>query len=363
MAARRNQLASDRQQFATEALTIHEEASCRLWTSVLRHQSGLATVESPKRGFKSAPSSGGALKCTLRVSRWINILSRISSLLFRIRCSRLLSMSTPLFVPRNDTNLIGNLWSGNGPTVVLLHAGVCDRRSWEVVAPEVSKHATVVSYDRRGFGDTAPGTSSFTHLDDLCTLLDQLQIAKAWLVGSSAGGKLALDAAISLTKRVAGLVLLSPAVTGAPPPDRGSIDPELLRINEQIEQANERGDLGEVNRLEIQLWLDGPREQEGRVTGVPRELALDMNRIALANAVSENSDQMVSAWSRLSEVGVSATVACGAFDATHMLVRSEELSTRIPRAKYLVLDRMAHLPYLEEPLAVAELIIGAIADR
>jgi pimeloyl-ACP methyl ester carboxylesterase len=272
-------------------------------------------------------------------------------------------MGNHLFVPRNDTSLIGDLWSGDGPTVLLLHAGVCDRRSWEVVAPEVSKQAKVVSYDRRGFGDTAPGTSSFTHLDDLCALLDRLQIAKAWLVGSSAGGKLALDAAISLPKRVAGLVLLAPAVSGAPSPDRESIDPELLRINAQIEQADERGDLDEVNRLEIQLWLDEPRERAGRATGAPRELAIEMNRIALANAVSENSDQMVNAWSRLTEVGVPTTVACGAFDANHILLRSEELCTRIPIAKYLVLDGMAHLPYLEDPLAVAELIIGAITDE
>jgi pimeloyl-ACP methyl ester carboxylesterase len=97
--------------------------------------------------------------------------------------------------------------------------------------------------------------------------------------------------------------------------------------------------------------------------GAPRELALDMNRIALANGISENSDQMINGWSRLAEVSVSTTVACGALDANHILLRSEELCTRIPVAKYLVLNGMAHLPYLEDPLAVSELVIGAISDR
>lgn len=272
-------------------------------------------------------------------------------------------MSSRLLVPRNDTNLVGDSWSGDGPTVLLLHAGVSDRRSWELVSPEVSKHATVVSYDRRGFGDSAPGVSSFTHLDDLCALLDHLQIAKAWLVGSSAGGKLALDAAVSMPERVAGLVLLSPAVSGAPSPAIDLVDPELLGIDERIVQANELGDLDEVNRLEIQLWLDGPRERSGRVMGAPRDLALDMNRIALANGISENSDQMINTWNRLTEVVVPTTVACGALDANHILLRSEELCKRIPVAKYLVLNGMAHLPYLEDPLAVAELVIGAISDR
>ena len=272
-------------------------------------------------------------------------------------------MSMRFLVPRDDTNLVGDSWSGDGPTVLLLHAGVSDRRSWELVAPEVSKHATVVSYDRRGFGESAPGVNSFTHLDDLCALLDHLQISKAWLVGSSAGGKLALDAAVSIPERVAGLVLLSPAVSGAPSPAIELVDPELLRIDERIVQADELGDLDEVNRLEIQLWLDGPRERSGRVMGAPRELALDMNRIALANGISENSDQLVNAWSRLTEVAVPTTVACGALDANHILLRSEELCKRIPGSKCLVLDGMAHLPYLEDPLAVAELVIGAISDR
>lgn len=260
-------------------------------------------------------------------------------------------------------NLVGDVWPGDGPTVLLLHAGVSDRRSWEVVAPEVSKHATVVSYDRRGFGESAPGVNSFTHLDDLCALLDHLQISKAWLVGSSAGGKLALDAAISVPERVAGLVLLSPAVSGAPSPAIELVDPELLRIDERIAHADARGDVDEVNRLEIQLWLDGPRERSGRVTGAPRELALDMNRIALANDISEDSDHMVDAWNHLSDVATPTTVVCGALDANHILLRSEELCKRIPGAKYLVLEGVAHLPYLEDPLAVAELVIGAISDR
>ncbi|MHB1210406.1 MAG: alpha/beta fold hydrolase [Acidimicrobiales bacterium] len=269
-------------------------------------------------------------------------------------------MSTPFLVSRGDTNLVGDIWPGDGSTVLLLHAGVADRRSWDLVAPEVSKHATVASYDRRGFGDSAPGTTSFTHLQDLRSVLDHLQIEKAWLVGSSAGGKLALDAALSMPERVAGLVLLSPAASGAPLPASEIIEPELLRLDEQIGEADERGDLDGVNRLEIHLWLDGPREREGRIVGESRELALDMNRIALANGVSESSDDVIDAWSRLKEVGVPTTVACGAFDANHILVRSEELGQRIPMARYLVLDGMAHLPYLEDPFAVAELIIGAI---
>ena len=272
-------------------------------------------------------------------------------------------MATDFRVPLDDTNIVGDCWSGDGPTVLLLHAGVADRRSWHPVASEISKHAMVVSYDRRGFGETAPGSSSFTHLEDLGIVLEQLHVAKAWLVGSSAGGRLALDAAVTMCDRVAGLILLAPGVSGSPTPTPEDFGPELLRIDEELSKAADIGDVDEVNRLEIRLWLDGPREMEGRVVGPPRELALEMNRVALANEVAENSDHKVSAWSHLSEVNVPTIVVCGEFDANHMILLSREVSARIPGAGYVVLEGMAHLPYLENPLAIAELVIDAISKR
>lgn len=37
-------------------------------------------------------------------------------------------------VTHGGARLIGERWSGPGPVVVLLHAGVTDRRSWRAVA-------------------------------------------------------------------------------------------------------------------------------------------------------------------------------------------------------------------------------------
>jgi pimeloyl-ACP methyl ester carboxylesterase len=60
-----------------------------------------------------------------------------------------------------------------------------------------------------GFGETAPSAEEFSHVDDLLAVLDEVTDAPAWLVGSSVGGGVALDAAISALDRVAGLVLLA----------------------------------------------------------------------------------------------------------------------------------------------------------
>jgi pimeloyl-ACP methyl ester carboxylesterase len=190
--------------------------------------------------------------------------------------------------------------------------------------------------------------------------LDHLQIESTWLVGSSAGGKLALEAALEAPHRIDGIVLIAPAVGGAPPTRDEDVDSQSEEIDELITRADELGYIDEVNRMEVRWWLDGPREPEGRVTGDVRNLVFDMNATALANFVPENSDHAVDAWSRLGELSMPTTVACGTLDATHIVRRSEVVGKRIPGAKYVSLEGVAHLPYLENPSAVGALIRDSI---
>jgi pimeloyl-ACP methyl ester carboxylesterase len=265
-------------------------------------------------------------------------------------------MRATFVVPRDGTDLVGESRLENGPVITLLHAGVADRRSWASLVPEIASFASVVAYDRRGFGESLAGNKPFTHLEDLLSLLDQLEIGSTWLVGSSAGGKLALEAALEAPRRIDGIVLISPAVGGAPAWRDEDVDPETEEIDELITHADEFGDIAEVNRLEVRLWLDGPREPEGRVSGSTRDLVLDMNATALANFVAEDSNHAVDAWSRLGDLLVPTTVACGTFDATHIIRRSEIVGTRIKGARHVSLEGVAHLPYLEDPSAVAALV-------
>lgn len=264
-------------------------------------------------------------------------------------------------MPRGTTSLAGERWPGPGPVAVLLHAGVADRRSWYSVAGQLSGHATVVAYDRRGFGETPPGIGSFSHLDDLLALLDYLELSEVWLVGSSVGGKLALDAALVVPERVSGLVLLAPGVSGAPAPDEEGLEPQLLWLDQQIEQQVDLENLDEVNRLETWLWLDGPSRPEGRVSGAARHLALDMNLVVLSYDGTEGSDEDVNAWERLEDLSVPTTVAWGSLDLGFLIARSQALAARIPGAKYRCLEGLAHLPYLEDPSAVAAIVIDALA--
>ncbi len=198
----------------------------------------------------------------------------------------------PVEIAAGGATLVGDRWNGAGPTIVLLHAGVCDRRCWRDVGERLSAAGRdVVAYDQRGFGDVPPADGPFRHVDDVLAVLDAVSPdAPAWVVGSSMGGGAALDAGLEAPKRIAGLVLLAPTISGDPEPDEEAYIAATNGLASAIDAAWTAGALEECNRLEFWLWLDGPAGPEGRVSGPPRELALDMNRIVCANESESDAD-------------------------------------------------------------------------
>lgn len=269
----------------------------------------------------------------------------------------------PVEIVAGEATLVADHWRGAGATVVLLHAGVCDRRCWREVGTRLGAAGrNVVAYDRRGFGDVPSATGAFRHVEDLLAVLDAVSPeAPAWLVGSSMGGGVALDAALEAPERVAGLVLLAPAVSGDPEFDEAAFDAATGGLAYAIDAAWTAGDREACNRLEVRLWLDGPAGPEGRVGGPARELALDMNRIVIANGEPEaDGAGGLDAAGRLHEIAVPATVACGELDVATQIRRSAELAAALANASHRSLPGRAHLPYLEAPDEVAALITATL---
>jgi pimeloyl-ACP methyl ester carboxylesterase len=244
---------------------------------------------------------------------------------------------------------------GSGPAVVCLHAGVADRRSWRPVAPHLVAHHRVVAYDRRGFGDTGAVQEPYDDVADLIAVLDHFAIDAAVLVGNSQGGRVALEAALAHPARVRGLVLVGAFYSGGPYGDDG---PEVTAIEARIAEAEARGDLDEVNRLEAHLWLDGPLSPEGRVGGAARELFLDMNGRALALDAEGVGERVPrdDVWPRLPEIAVPVAIVEGSLDVPGSMAVAETAAARIPGAALHVIDGVAHLPGLEEPDVLADLI-------
>ncbi len=240
--------------------------------------------------------------------------------------------------------------------LLFLHAGVTDKRSWRSVVAALSDRHRCITFDARGFGETTyqlePGWSAVA---DALQVLDAVGSERAVLVASSLGGRTAIDLALAHPGRVAALLLIAPAVRGAPYPDPTGTETAL---DEAAEQAAAEGRIDDANRLEAHLWLDGPTSPEGRVSGAARELFLQMNGQALRSPDPGDPAILPDAWPRLGEIAVPTEVLCGDLDVTDLRAIGQQLVAMVPGATFTELGGVAHLPQLEAPA----LLIDAIRE-
>jgi 3-oxoadipate enol-lactonase len=99
---------------------------------------------------------------------------------------------------------------GTAPTIVFAHGAGGSHLSWWQQVPYFSSRYTCITFDHRGFGQSAepddgPGGAAF--VEDLRTLLDHLHIERASLVAQSMGGWTCLGFALRYSQRVDRLVM------------------------------------------------------------------------------------------------------------------------------------------------------------
>jgi len=109
----------------------------------------------------------------------------------------------PLFVTSEDGTRIAYGKVGHGQVVILVLGALNSRKSGASLAKLLASRFTVVSYDRRGRGDSAdtPPYSPQREVEDLAALIGAVG-EPVNLYGHSSGGALAFEAAIKLRKQV-----------------------------------------------------------------------------------------------------------------------------------------------------------------
>lgn len=252
-----------------------------------------------------------------------------------------------------NAQLVGEQ-AGQGHPLIFLHAGVGDRRMWQHQMSEFCADHQVVAYDRRGFGETVTDNDTFSNVDDLQTVLDQLAISAATLIGCSQGGRIAIDFALAYPQRVHQLVLIAPAISGAPVPEILPDDIEALLV--ALDEAEEADNLKRVNEIEAHLWLDGPTSPEGRVSGALRALFLDMNGIALAMPELTQEVEPASAYDRLADLQPPTLVIWGSLDFPHIQEHCRYLVETIANSRGEEIPDAAHLVNMEQPERVNQLL-------
>lgn len=233
----------------------------------------------------------------------------------------------------------------DAPVVVLIHGIGLDRRSvWAPIARWLAGRFRVLSYDLPGHGESAApvGEVTLTTLSmQLISLLDELEVETAALVGFSIGGMINRRVAMDAPGRVSALVILNS------PHERG----EAMQAAVEAQARDSAGGAAATMQTTLQRWftpeyLIDNKALAGEVQAVV--IATDArsfaaHRIVLADGVKEliRPEPPIE--------GPALVITCEN-DERSTPAMSEAIAGEIAGAELEIIPALKHLGLVERPM-------------
>jgi len=244
--------------------------------------------------------------------------------------------------------------TAEGIPLVFINSLGCDLRIWDGVVSRLSHRFPLIRFDKRGHGlsDAPPAPYSMRELsDDVNGLINHLDIERAILVGVSIGGMVALQTALDFPERVSALVLCDTA---------GKIGTEAY-WNDRINTLRQYGMVYLADAI-LARWFSpkfidqNPALYRGfynLLTRMPLE-----GYIGTCAALRDTDLR-----NQLGRVSVPTLVLCGAEDMVITPEIARGLADSLPNAQFSVIEEAAHTPSVEQPEAVADVIIEFLKEN
>ena len=246
---------------------------------------------------------------------------------------------TTSFVTSKDGTRIAYDKAGHGPAVIIVEGALGSRSSWTqpALADLLAPNFTVVTYDRRGRGDSTDTVpySPKREVEDIDALIGELG-GSACLYGISSGAALALYAASELGSKIGRLAIYDAAYDSDPNARKA-----WREYNEQLTMLLAAGRKGDAVAL-FMKFVGVPDPQIDGMRGAPMWPALEALAPTLAyDATVLGEDRSVPA--DLAAKVVSPTlVACGSASPPFMSDTARTIARSIPNARLRVLEGQGH---------------------
>jgi 3-oxoadipate enol-lactonase len=233
---------------------------------------------------------------------------------------------------------------GEGPAITAVNSAFLIAPMWRSFTQQIAQRNRVITYDMRNQGASGgdPDATWAQHVDDLGHVLDAARAERTYLVTSSASALICRDFALAHPDRVAGLILLGPALSPHGGSRRKAINKTWLTTLEKVG----------ADALWDQLWSltlsPAGIEAQGPAAYVAlREafVAMMESPALLANlrtAMEADDDPEL-----LKRISCPTLLIVG--DCDFMVGPSDlqKLAELIPDCETLYLPQVGHLPYWE----------------
>lgn len=251
---------------------------------------------------------------------------------------------------------------GAGEPLVLLHAGIADRRQWDDQLSDFASSFAVTRYDHRGWGRSEAPAGPVAFHEDLYALLSALGIERAHVLGISMGGTFAIDFALSHPQMVSSLILVDSWLSGFSVPASEAEQAiwaafEAALAEEQFDRANElETDLKLVGIYRTPDMVDAQTRQRLRALHRPA-----FDRLAEREAMQPWLKPEPPSAERLGEISAPTLVVYGDLDVPAVPLIAAKLGSEIRNAEAVCMRGTAHVPNMEQPREFNRIVLDFLA--
>ena len=234
-----------------------------------------------------------------------------------------------------------------GLPVVFCNSLGTDTRIWDAVVDELAGDYRLLTYDKRGHGLSSVPRGPYSIADlsaDLHELVDALHLDRFALVGISVGGLIAQRFALDHPERISGLVLCD---TAAKIGDAASWSDRMAAVA--------AGGIGAIADAVMLRWF--PEElRTGRAAEIDgwRNLLLRSPVEGYLGTCAALRDADLT--SEIDAIKQFTLVLAGAQDQSTPVALVRAMADRLQAAHFATVDQAGHLPCIDQPVRVAQLI-------
>ncbi|MEI8412991.1 MULTISPECIES: alpha/beta fold hydrolase [unclassified Kribbella] len=236
--------------------------------------------------------------------------------------------------------------AGDGPAVLLVHAGVADARMWRRQVEELARDRRVITVDLRGYGETPlEPEAKYSDAGDVLAVLDELGVDTVEAVGASYGGYVVQQIASRQPERFKRLVLICAPTDGVEPTE------DIRAVWAEEERLLEAEDVDGATDLMVRSWL-GPEADDDA-----RELLRAMQKRAFELQLPAGDVDNEEYDLEPEKIVAPVRLITGAHDFDWFRNCASHLAERLPNAERVDLPWAGHLPTLERPTEAMGLIV------
>ncbi|MBI1885092.1 MAG: alpha/beta fold hydrolase [Chloroflexi bacterium] len=246
---------------------------------------------------------------------------------------------------------------GAGTPVVFAHGLTFDHHMWDPQVEALSKRYRCLALDFLGHGASAGARSEYTlegEAENLYTLMRQLGVEAAHVVGLSMGGMVGMRLALAHPQAVRSLVLLD---TSAEPevPDRAP-------LYEGMAQASrDQGPEAVVDSVLSFMFSQGFIQGQLEVVAGYKKRFLDVDREGIywaTLAITRRTDIL----DQVSRIRVPTLVIVGEEDIAVTPDKAEHIQERIAGSRLVRIPGSGHMTPIEQPERITELLSAFLAS-